>query len=360
MRPEPDDTTIRLPVTFDYHGGRADNRKSSIIVGIVLFLVAIVLTVLFIRNSQAGIVLKIIEIAVTWVALSFFVRFKLLKESTFSDAYETLKEVDNIPDTDSFWNIYEIDDEYPYVCHFKNGVAGVFVRLEKDVVVGKPADLSYLHYEAISDAYNVAGSLNINMVHIDYMDNVGNDARLRSLYDSLDNCDNPDMKEAMLSIYANLQDDMSQYYASYDVYLFTTKLKQDQLWYNVKSVIDTLLGGNYLSYSALDIDGVRTTCIALFNLTEFSAKEACENIFKGDKFRGIVPIRLENLDGVKELGKTQEQIRQERLEAERAKMEKKGKKKGTGSKSVSSKTAESTKSESNSKSNTDSEDLDIF
>lgn len=359
MRPEPDDTTIRLPVTFDYHGGRADNKKTNIITGIVLFVVAIVLTVLFIRNSQAGIVLKVVEIAVTWVLLSVFVRFKLLRESTYSDAYEALKEVDNIPDTDSFWNIYEIDDEYPYICHFKNGMAGVFVRLEKDVVVGKPADLSYIHYEAISDAYNAAGSLNINMVHIDYMDNVGNDARLRSLYDSLDNCENPDMKEAMLSIYANLQDDMSQYYASYDVYLFTTKLKQDQLWYNVKLVIDRLLGGNYLSYSALDIDGVRTTCVALFNLTEFSAKEACENIFKGNKIRGIVPIRVENLDGIKELNKTQEQIRQERLEAEREKLNKKGKKKSVSkSEPVKEVRNETYKSDVSSSSNSD--DLDIF
>lgn len=358
MRPEPNDTSIRLPVTFDYHGGRADNRKSSIIVGLVLLLVAIVLTVLFVRNNQTSITTKVIEIVVTWLVVVFFVRFRLLRESIYSDAYEALKEIDNIPDTDSFWNIYEIDDEYPYVCHFKNGMAGVFVRLEKDVVVGKPADLAYIHYEAISDAYNAAGSLSINMVHIDYMDNVGNDARLRSLYDSLDNCDNPDMKEAMLSVYANLQDDMSQYYASYDVYLFTTKLKQDQLWYNVKTIIDRLLGGNYLSYSALDIDGIRTTCVALFNLTEFSAKEACENIFKGNKFRGIVPIRLENLDGVQELGKTQEQLRQERIEAERAKMEKKNRKRV-----VPAKTAEkSVKQEETpvADSTEATEDLDIF
>ena len=358
MRPEPNDTSIRLPVTFDYHGGRADNRKSSIIVGLVLLLVAIVLTVLFVRNNQTSITTKVIEIVITWLVVVFFVRFRLLRESTYSDAYEALKEIDNIPDTDSFWNIYEIDDEYPYVCHFKNGMAGVFVRLEKDVVVGKPADLAYIHYEAISDAYNAAGSLSINMVHIDYMDNVGNDARLRSLYDSLDNCDNPDMKEAMLSVYANLQDDMSQYYASYDVYLFTTKLKQDQLWYNVKTIIDRLLGGNYLSYSALDIDGIRTTCVALFNLTEFSAKEACENIFKGNKFRGIVPIRLENLDGVQELGKTQEQLRQERIEAERAKMEKKNRKRV-----VPTKTAEkSVKQEETpvADSTEATEDLDIF
>jgi len=359
MKPERDDETIRLPVTFDYHGGRADNTKSNVIVGLVLFVISVFLTIMFLRNKNNPFTTRLLMVGAVWLIYTVFLRFKLLRESTYSDAYETLKEVDNIPDTSSFWNIYEIDDVYPYVCHFKNGLAGVFIRLERDVVVGKPDDLAYTHYEAISDAYNAAGSLSINMVHIDYMDNVGNDTRMQSRYDSLDNCTNPDMREAMLSIYANLQDDMSQYYTSYDVYLFTTKLKQDQLWYNVKTVIDRFLGGNYVSYSALDIDGIRSTCVALFNLTEFSAIEACENTVKGKRLRGIVPIRLENNDGVRELGKTQEQIRQERLEADRAKAEKKNRlwnlSKG---KSVSvQKVGDKPTSDSN---DTDDIDLDVF
>lgn len=355
MRPEKEDNTIRLPVTFDYHGGRADNRKSSIIVGLVLFVITVILTVLFLRNENSGLVTKLIEVILVWVCFSLFLRFRLLKESVYSDAYETLKEVDNIPDTDSFWKIYEIDDEYPYVCHFKNGLAGIFIRLEKDVVVGKPDDVAFTNYEAISEAYNAAGSLSINMVHIDYMDNVGNDARLRGLYDSLEDCESQDMKELMLSIYANLQDNMSQYYASYDVYLFTTKLKKEQLWYNVNSIIEHFLSGNYLSYSALDIDGIRNTCMALMNLTEFSAIEACENAIKQTTHKGIVPIRLETLDGVKVLGKTQEQIKQEQIEAERAKLERK-----RNRKKVSLNKSEEGKSTGNKNADSSEVDLDIF
>lgn len=335
MRPEPEDTTVRLPVTFDYHGGRSDNKKGNIIFAIVLFLIAIILTVMVVRGeSPTG--NKVIIITVTWIVVMLFTRFKIMREQTFSDAYETLKEIDNIPGTDSFWNIYEIESEYPYVCHFKDGKSGIFIRLEKDVVVGKSEDVLFRHFDAISEAYNLAGSSSINMCQIDYMDNVGNDARLQGLYEGLNDCENHDMKEALLSMYSNLQDEMSRNYASFDVYLFTCKGKEDQLWYNVKSIVDKLLCGNYLSFKALDIDGVRTTCMAIFNLNEFSAIEACENVVSTRKYKGIVPIQVEHYDGsVTEINKTQQRLREEA--AERARLAEEAKKnKGRRGKKTSS------------------------
>lgn len=339
MRPEPDDTTVKLPVTFDYKGGRRDATKGNIIASLVLLLIAILLTI-FVSRGDSPIISKILIIAGAWVAITLFVRFRIMREQTFSDAYESLKEIDNIPGTDSFWNIYEIDGEYPYICHFKDGKSGIFIKLEKDVIVGKSDDVLFKHFEAISDAYNLAGSSNINMCQIDYMDNVGNDARLQSLYDGLNECSNPDMKDVMLSIYSNLQDEMSRNYASFDVYLFTCKGKTDQLWYNVKAIVDILLCGNYLSFRALDIDGVRTTCMAVFNLNEFSAIEACENIFSTSKYRGIVPIRVWHKDGsTTELNKTQQVLREEAAERARAAEEAKRNKhkRGKQSKSAPSK-----------------------
>lgn len=329
MKPEPNDTTIKLPVTFDYQGGRSDNKRGNIIISLVLFAIAILLTIFMVRGNGT-IVSKVLIIAGVWLLIIFFVRFKLLREQVYSDAYETLKEIDNIPSTDSFWNIYEIDDEYPYICHFRDGKSGIFVRLEKDVVVGKEDNVMFNHFDAISEAYNIAGSSDINMCQIDYMDNVGNDPRLNFLYDSLNNCDNPDMRDALLSMYSNLQEEMSHNYASFDVYLFTCRNKEDQLWYNVKKIVDMMLCGNYLTFRALDIEGIRTTCMAVFNLTEFSAIEACENIVSNKKFKGIVPISVEHYDGsVDILNKTQSQLRQEAQERARKAEEQKRNKKSS-------------------------------
>ena len=61
----------------------------------------------------------------------------------------------------------------------------------------------YDHYEAIGDAYNLDHSLNMDMVHIDYMDNVGNDSRMQKLYDDLNYVENQDMHEMLIDIYSN-------------------------------------------------------------------------------------------------------------------------------------------------------------
>ena len=326
MIPDVDDRTIRLPVTFDYNGGRGDKFKGNILTVIITLVLAIIFIVGICRNVDMTVAGKVIGVAAVVAVVNVFLRFKVLHELTYSDAYETLKELDNQPSSRSLWSIYSIDDEYPYICHYLDGKHGIFVRLEKDVVVGKPDDIAFTHYEAISEAYNLAGSLNMNMCHIDYMDNVGNDPRLKQLYESLNDCDNPDLKELMLSVYANLQSEMSMDYASFDVYVFTSRGNPDQLYYNVKQCVDKLLNGNYLSYKALDSEAIRTTCMAIFNLNEFSAADACANIFKENTYRGIVPIRVEHIDSVEEINRTQEQIRADNLARQQAEMEAKANK----------------------------------
>lgn len=314
MKPEPDDTTINLPITFDYSGGRGDNKKGDILASIVLTVLFLLFFIGTIRNNEKEWYMKIVICLAIFIAYSMFIRFKIFREKTYSDAYESLKEINFTPSTDSYWGIYEIDLFYPYICHFKDGKKGVYLKLEKDVVVGKPETIMFDHFDGISDAYNLAGSLNINLCHIDYMDNVGNDSRILGLYNELENCENADLRDIMLSIYSNLQVEMSHDYASFDVYLLTTRGRVDQLWYNVQMICDRFLRGNYLSYKILDLEGVRSTCMAVLNLKEFSAVEACENIFKGNSHRGIVPIKVEHLDGeITIINKTQKQIAEDNI-----------------------------------------------
>lgn len=323
MKPEPNDASIRLPVTFDYSGGRADNKKGNILTAIVLTVITIILIVGFARNSNFEWYMRIVICVAIFSVYFLFIRLKIFKERTYSDAYETLKEIDYTPSTNSFWGIYDIDLDYPYICHFKDGKKGIFIKMEKDVVVGKPDTIMYDHFEAISDAYCLAGSLNINLAHIDYMDNVGNDPRMQSLYDSLDDCENSDMRDIMLSIFSNLQDEMSNDYASFDVYLLTTKNKVNQLWCNAQVICEKLLEGNYLTYKVLDQEGIRATTMALFNLKEFSVVDACENVLKQNaRAKGIVAISIEHADGtVEKLNKTQAEIRQENDERKKAEEE---------------------------------------
>lgn len=322
--PNETDMSVRLPVTFDYSGGRSDNSKTNVLTALILTAISITLAVLIATNSEGELWARILIPIAIVVVLVWVLRMFIFHEMVYSDAYERLQEVDGCVGIESFWDIFEIDYQYPYICHFRDGRKGIFVKLERDVVTGKGNDVLFKHYDAISDAYNIASRLKLNMCHIDYMDNIGNDPRLSNMYNTINDCENSELRDIMLSVLGNLQDEMLREYTSYDVYLFTMRGRSEDLWSAVDEVVSVMLLGNFITYRVLDIEGIRSTCMALLNLEDFSAVEACDSIFSGRRFGGIVPISVVHSDGtVDKLNKTQEEIRQEnaeRLEEERRKL----------------------------------------
>lgn len=341
MTPQPNDTSITLPITFDYRGGRGQNVKAKVITTIVIVVITTIVCVGIAGNEEMLIWQKILfDLGILYGSL-FLLRFLIFKELYFSDIYETLKEKDYILDITDIWQIFDIDFEYPYICYFKNGMKGIFVKMEKDAITGKADEAQYYHYEAISDAYNIAHSLNMNIVHIDYMDNVGNDPRLQKMYDDLNDVSNPDMQEMLIDIYGNLQDEMSMNYASFDIYLFLTKDKVQNFIYNVQSVASTMLGGNFITYKVLNRYEISSVCTALFNLHDFSIVDACETVLSNATHTGIIPIKVTHADGeVEVFNKTlaekkaiaaekERKLKEQIAEQERQKKIKKQKKKGT-------------------------------
>lgn len=301
MTPQPGDTSINLPITFDYKGGRGENKKGKIILSIADVLLTVIFTVGCASNDDLEIWMRfLLPCVVLYIGL-FILRFFVFRELWFSDVYETLKATDYDLKLDQIWQIFDIDFEYPYICYFKNGYKGIFVRMEKDAITGKVGDAQFDHYSAIGDAYNVAHSLNMNIVHIDYMDNVGNDTRMQKLYDDLVFVENPDMQEMLIDIYSNLQDEMSQNYASFDIYLFLTRDKLNNFVYNMQTVCNYMLGGNFITYKVLDRFEISRVCVALFNLHDFSIVEACENVLSGVEHHGVIPIKVKHGDGTEEI-----------------------------------------------------------
>lgn len=301
MTPQPGDTSINLPITFDYKGGRGENKKGKIILSIADVLLTVIFTVGCASNDNLEIWMRfLLPCVVLYIGL-FILRFFVFRELWLSDVYETLKATDYDLKLDQIWQIFDIDFEYPYICYFKNGYKGIFVRMEKDAITGKVGDAQFDHYSAIGDAYNVAHSLNMNIVHIDYMDNVGNDTRMQKLYDDLVFVENPDMQEMLIDIYSNLQDEMSQNYASFDIYLFLTRDKLNNFVYNMQTVCNYMLGGNFITYKVLDRFEISRVCVALFNLHDFSIVEACENVLSGVEHHGVIPIKVKHGDGTEEI-----------------------------------------------------------
>lgn len=320
MQPEKTDTSINIPVTFDYKGGRNENKKNKVIATLVCLVLGIIVIIGTWTNKDLILWKRALIVMIVFTVVMYFIRLYLLKEMYYSDIFESLKEVKNIMPVTKIWSIFDIDFEYPYICYFKNGMKGIFVKMEKDAITGKGEFACYDHYEAISDAYNLCHSLNMDIRHIDYMDNVGNDPRLQALYDGLNDVDNPDVEEALIDMYSNLQDEMSHNYSSFDIYLFLTRDKLENFKYNVQNVCNTMLGGNFITYRVMNRNDIRTVCIALFNLEDFSVTDSCEEVLKHQSKQGIVPIRVLHADGtIEKLNETSEEKRvKAELEARRA------------------------------------------
>lgn len=332
MQPQSGDTYINLPVTFDYRGGRSANKKNKIIATILIVVFVIIGVVVSFLNDNLVLWQQVVySMVVCYIGL-LLLRFVVLKEGYYSKIYEGLVQQDYVLDVGYLWQIFDIEPEYPYTCYYKNGQKGIFIRMEKDAVTGKPDTADFDHYEAISNAYNVAHALNMNIVHIDYMDNVGNDPRLQNLMDGLSDVENPDMQDLLQDIYENLQDEMSRTYTSFDIYLFLTRDKFDNFIYNVQTVANTMLGGNYITYKVLNRSEISGVCKALFNLHDFSIIDACETVV-ATGHHGVVPIRVTHADGsVDVLNKTvaekkaaQEEAMRKALEEQEARKKKRKK-----------------------------------
>lgn len=305
FKPQPGDTSINIPITFDYKGGRAQNTKGKVILTIGISVLTIIGILGTATNNSAEIYIRVFAPFLVFYIGLFMMRFFVFHELWYSDIYEGLLENDYELKLDDIWQIFDIDFEYPYIAYFKNGYKGIFVRMEKDAITGKPDEAMFDHYEAVGDAYNVAHALNMNIVHIDYMDNVGNDSRLQKMYDDLAFVENPDMHEMLIDIYSHLQDEMSRNYASFDIYLFLTRDNVNNFVYNMQAVCNRMLGGNFITYKVLDRYEIAKVCVALFNLHEFSIVDACENVLQNESSSGIIPISLTHGDGsVEEFNKT--------------------------------------------------------
>ena len=200
MRPKLGQETITLPITFDYQGGRREKSKTSRNIAIVLGIVGIIVAIVLLFNKNGNIFTNLLMSAVVVLVVSFIIRFPLLKEGTLREERIHLEDTDGFLPITSFWGIYDISDVYPYICRFRNGKSGVFILLNRDVILGKYSEAEFDHYEAIGDAYNISGSSNIQMCHLDYMDVVGSDERLDESFRSLLRVSNPDLKDLLIDI----------------------------------------------------------------------------------------------------------------------------------------------------------------
>ena len=339
MRPKLGDTHITLPITFDYSGGRGDRWKSIKLWAVILSIVGLIVAI-GILTSDRVFYIKIPVALVILYGVLFIIRFLMLRETDKKEEYKKLVSTDYVLDYKEIWGIYKVEDIHPYICRFRNGKSGIYIRLNKDIILGKYADSEYNHYEAISDAYNLAGAGKVQMVHVDYMDNVGTDERLEESFISLGDVSNPDLKDLLTDIFSFQQQNILRRVTTFDVYAFIWSGNDTTAWNTINRILNCFLDANYRSYQILNEKGIRDLVKTCFNLNDFSVVEASSHAFADDASSiKIVPISLTDVDGsVTVYNKTtEEKIRErkarqaeeeaQKRELERRKREKKNRRK---------------------------------
>lgn len=289
------DNSVVLPVTFDYKGGRSSNTKTNVLVTLISAVLVIFVSIGIFARESSEVYMRLLYFILLLVGYSFFLRYFVFKEKKYRKMFQ---EEEERPDTiTSYWGIYKIEDQYPYICHYIDGKRGIFVSLLKDVFVGKGDDVVSRHYDAVSDAYNVAHRMKADMVAVDYMDSVGNDTRITGLYIELSHNSNEKLKNMMGYLYRGLLDNVEGEFASYDVYCITTGNKAVDLKRVLSAVVGEFLNGNYVAYRVLSSSRLKQMCATLVNNPSFSVAEACEKVLNVTSFRSFKPLCLIEEDG---------------------------------------------------------------
>lgn len=311
MRPRKNAMSVQIPFTFDggYKNNSLSNDKFILAAGILLvwFITAIVSIV----TAQG--INKLLYPVLSFVIVSFFIRFFILRESYYKKKREELVENNYLYDYNIFWDIFEVTSSYPHICRYSNGMKAIFVQFDKDVVVGQDDDNDFYHYEAISDAYMQMSKRGINCVHIDYMDTVGKDDRMDSLFDMANETENSDLRKVLIRVFENVMDTMERSYASYDVYCFMYNGKEEIFWDELKIVIESFNQANYIRHRILGKDEISELVKSVMNLDRFSVNRASEKLFEevgGTSY--IRPIWVERGYERQILNKTREEIEEER------------------------------------------------
>lgn len=312
MRPKLGDTSITLPITFDYSGGRKDKSKSAKLWSVIISIIGLIVAIGILIGDKE-IYIKIPLAVVILLGVMFLVRFVLLKEYKRKEEYKALLSSDYKLEYKSIWGIFKVEDNYPYICRFRNGKSGLYIRLNKDVILGKYAESEYAHYEAIADAYNLAGAGRVQMVHLDYMNNVGTDERLESSFVALENVSNPDLKDLLTDMYSYQQNNMQKRVSTFDTYVFLWTGNDVTAWNTISRILNCFLDANYRSYQILGEKGLRELAKVIFNLKDFSVVKASSDTFDVTGTSSVVPISVTSADGtVEKFNKTADEKAKER------------------------------------------------
>ncbi len=299
MQPQIGESVVQIPITFDYQGGRGENKKTTIISSCIFGGLTILGIAVSIWKIPLELYIKIlICLGELWVGICL-IRYVCLNEAYYSDIYEEMLKRDLKINLEDYWQIFKISNEYPYMVYFKNGMKALFIRMERDTAVGKGdyATYTYNHFEAIADGLNLAFNNKVDVMHLDLMGSMGYDSRVVHLKEHAKQCENDTLGDALYGLYSYLEQLLQESYDCQDIYVFFSRQPEATFIKNVNNVLDTFVGYNYIAYSYLNSKEISRLTLELFGLHDFDYSGAINKQVSDQLHPGIRPLYVVYADG---------------------------------------------------------------
>ena len=327
ITPEVGDMFVNIPITIDSKPGRGGRFRGQMIANAVVVFIWFFILITTVKNGELTFFTKIFRLLFFTVLALFLIRFVIMREVKLRKQYAKLEDSDYKLNLSSLWGIYGQSEDYPTIFYATGDRLITVIKLQKDVTMGKKEIDLYNHYEAISDALNYAGKADLRVMHVDYMDSVGNDDRLDLWYNEVIETKNPDFKEFFSLMHNHLVESVKGNMSFEDVYVLSSKDTESLFAYKCEQFAVKLKNANFTAFKYYGKEDLQNLICSIYNIHEFSFNEASQGVFNKAELGNITPIEVVSNGIYTKLNLTKEERIQKAKEEEALKEKNKKNKK---------------------------------
>jgi hypothetical protein len=233
-------------------------------------------------------------IGFAWLLTVIF-RYAILSEGYYYRLYLKMKK-NRVSAPSVFWDIASVTDSQRGArVTFSDLKSGIFVRLYRGTISGKPDNFREAHYDRVSDFYKFLNENGYKFVLINVMESAANDKRLSRLDKLAANPENENLRRLM-DIQISHVKAISRETLSENEYLliYTTKERSGMLLEDAPKALSELIRNSAVSsYDILDSREIAELFKELYGVRYFDVSGACLRIFGGEENNrafGVVKI----------------------------------------------------------------------
>ena len=276
------DGKIFMPMNVEGGGYEQSFFTTRKLVTLIIMGIVTIWVVSFLGSSQASISGYVITIAIMILVYQWLIRFVIFEEKYYYKVYQKTKLYKN-PTPAIFWDIVSFRDrEDGTLAIFSDMKVGVFLKLERDTIIGKGEEFRETHYEALSEFYKELNNKNICIVHLDIMEQAGKDNRLEHLDRMISSVDNENIAKLLQLQLGSVKNSTRETLYETDYILcYTDKMAAaDYLINDVLECAYKLLDGAYTGFEILTSKEIKELPKDIYCVSYFDYTEAIQNLFK--------------------------------------------------------------------------------